>query len=343
MTLEGLVRTIRKRTKGRSWAAQQLVLSWLEGNRARESDELAACVDLIERIDGLLPERPQEPEPVRSVVASTPASAVLTADRVRLIEPVIRRLRVQVFGDPTPPFATYADAVKWYDGQDWTQRFPRFPTDREDWRVFVFHHPEAGILPLPVHAGSSMGVIAILVRHLYVATGFAASDLVRFVLTGQKPTLPRVRVLSRSSVHNLEKIWREVPKDESVDMDSEPLGKVTRRQLTIEINTPDLKRDELWRIYQEIRKRWATGSRTPVGRGQRRARRVTPLDQKLLLIMQRLKLDGQRKHPVATWKRVYGRWTQANGPDTNHPEATLRRRWERIWDHKRDLVGMGGP
>jgi hypothetical protein len=229
---------------------------------------------------------------------------------LRAAEPYIRDVRRQVFGDPDPPWkpTQYRQAVKWI----------RDRLQKEE---------KAGIkgsgktLRLPQHEfmvpdRSSLAALTRAVERVHVGTGFPESHVVGWILSGEEPDLPRVRITVTDAMATLGE------------------RRLERRTVTLQFNTP-IREADFRRLFRQVRTAFKSGDvGSPLARG-REGPVLTPLDRHLAGIIER--------RPDATWEERAASWVSDPPPGMSKEEwrtsrhalvtpDALRVRWARYQD-----------
>jgi hypothetical protein len=243
-------------------------------------------------------------------LASTAEQHTLRALRIREAEPYVRQVRRDVFGEPDPPWrpTQYKKAVQWL----------RRRLDAEQTKGKA----TGEALDLPLGPGttlkiprrSSLDPLAKAVQRIAAATGFPAVHVTGWILSGEEPDLPRVRITVRDHAARLG------------DRD------LSRRSVTLDFNTP-IREADFRRLFRQVRSAFEQGAdfdfRTTRGR---KGPVLTPLDRHLADIMERF--------PDATWEERVEVWSQDPPPGKSAQEwqgsrsalitaDALRIRWAR--------------
>lgn len=225
----------------------------------------------------------------------------------RAAEPYVKEVRRAVFDDPDPPWkpTQYKQAVKWI--RERLQKEEEAGVDRG-----------GKLLRLPgddiwIPAGSTLAPIAEAAEKVYEATGFPKSHVAGWILSGEEPDLPRVRI---------------TVSDTLVTLGDRRLG---RRTVTLDFNTP-IREADFRRLFRQVRSAFKTGDvDTPLARG-RKGPVLTALDRHLAAIVE--------QHPDATWEERANVWTREPPADMSDEEwrasrhamvtpDALRVRWRR--------------
>ncbi len=317
------------------WAVR-IAADWYVRNSLHQLGKRSDCLELARRIaeeSSRSQEAPASFETETSVppLPETPFSR-LTADRaVRLIEPVVCELRRRLFGEPTSPFRTQKQAVNWVEiehSEDQKRLADRAVKEDDEWADDIVHegsgwhvlrYARAGkdTRSLTVRWDSRLGAIAFVARRLAVVTGFTEPEVVGYILGNAEPAAAPVRVTRN-------RYWVDLG---SLLQDRRPRP-FERRQVVLEINTPDLNLADLRNVYQDIRRHW--GKESSRGKARRWAKNIAPDDERLVVLMKRLGFVDVHSLSKKDWQRVARTWEKSYHSDKSWD--ALRKRWERLQD-----------
>jgi hypothetical protein len=243
-------------------------------------------------------------------LADTAAQYALRDRAIREAEPYVRQVRRDVFGEPDPPWrpTQYKKAVQGLRRRLEVEQTKGKATGE------ALDLPLGPGTTLKIPRRSSLAPLAKAVQRIATATGFPAVHVTGWILSGEEPDLPRVRLTVRDHAARLGDRF------------------LSRRSVSLDFNTP-IREADFRRLFRQVRAAFEQGAdfdfRTTRGR---KGPVLTPLDRHLAAIVER--------SPDATWEDRVRLWTQDPPPGKSAQEwqgsghalitaDALRVRWAR--------------
>jgi hypothetical protein len=262
-------RTVKKKTRSiPGWAADAAVSFALDQGGPLDANAVARCLDLGRRFSASYEDT--------TVLPAMPGMLILSDELVDAITPEIERVRVKMFGKPTPPFQSIPEAAAWIEATAEAERFTPSPQQLEEVerlleqadelvttaarlrkqhlehltggllvnRFMYYAKPgsEAAVL-VPVRPGSRLELLQATTERLAKETDFWEAAIVAYALVGLRPVLAPARVKPRWRWHR-------------------DIG--TRRWVVIELYSGELGPKQLRQVYQRARRHLARHYAKPV-------------------------------------------------------------------------------
>jgi hypothetical protein len=272
--------------------------------------------------------------------AQLDANALHEATRERFLreaEPYVRTIRAQVFGSEEPPWrpTQFEQARTWVLGR---LNGERRPSPAEGDQADALCHQlgkldrsriirERPILyldgePFPLYTDSSLVPLADAAERIAGVTGFSKSAVTGWILSGEEPSLPRVRIKVRDSM---------------ADLGGRRVG---GRSVVLEFETKIFEPD-FRRLFRQVRAAFDHGQKFREVQSGRHGPSITALDLHLERIVAEMpdatweqRAEAWRRQPPkgVTMKEWIGgkrrRQGKAKGGDVTG--AALRIRWKRL-------------
>jgi hypothetical protein len=238
---------------------------------------------------------------------------------IREAEPYVRQVRRDVFGESDPPWrpTQYREAAQWIRS--------RLESEAANGATGKRLELPLGPDTFRVPRGSSLYPLAEAVKRIANATGFPAVDVAGWLLSGEEPDLPRVRITVRDHAARLGARF------------------LSRRSVSLDFNTP-IREADFRRLFRQVRAAFEQGADFDfrASRG-RKGPVLTPLDRHLAAIVER--------SPDATWEDRVLLWSQDPPPGKSAKEwrksrhalvtaDALRIRWARYQDKLKKIARM---
>jgi hypothetical protein len=280
----------------------------------------------------------------------TPYSRVTRAELLERLEGPIAAVRRHYFPQTstaprsTPPFDSDTKAADWIDSMR-TELYPStieesleyeqlrdalddavtaieestgWRTDYDGlkpWYVLREDLRERGKLVLwEIISRSRLFALARAAHFIAHCAGFPEEDVVRLILTGAEPRLPRAQIQVRTHARklpDLEPVYRWPSDDPDV---------IGRTEVSVTFRTPDLTLDDLKEVFAMIKAQWAAKPTKD---------RVTDADLLLHEIMRDMgQLRSTGKRPHGFWDAVHAEWIARGGDDTT--ATALKVRWDAL-------------
>lgn len=241
----------------------------------------------------------------------------------RLLKPWAEDYREKTFGKPEPPFdaTAWTAAAEWIEDQVVELEKPAGPHRAHQVRSFRYYGRDGSTVEEVQLKGHPAGLewrglvpaivtLANLARAFHELSGISQAELVRYVLAGVRPELPRVRIRGETRFHQL------------------PDGtQISGRRVTVDFLTPDVTWRELRELHRDLRRMWTELGIEQATNGPKKTPRLTPKDRRLLDVVG--ELGGIPDQPTGEWWEAVDEEWRRRGfePRTNDAH---RIHWSRL-------------
>ncbi len=235
----------------------------LQGRNPNDDELDNQTLKRLRELAGEFVVRPREDE--TSQKAATPTDALYSETQLRHLAQRVEQLRRELFDCPEPRFATEQEAADWIkevgDSDYARERRRQHDTQQERQKALeeisrlanehlievdltttslpyrTHQRPDRPVTSMPTIPGTTLHKLAHGTERMARYTKFSQADLVTYVLTDLPPEIPRI-TLTRTESYYAATAGGE---------------KFLNKSANIEVNTPNLTRDELRDVHKGVR------------------------------------------------------------------------------------------